>query len=253
MELLPSGVDVVSALVLLVVSYIGSAVTAAFGLGGGMLSIVALASVLPALAVVPVHGAVQIGSNGGRAWLLRDSVAREVLGWFAAGAVIGAAVASQVVVVLPGETLRMVLGVFVLWMVWGPKLLKRATPPKGFLGVGIFSTFATMFVGATGPLVAAFVSPDKFGKTGTVATNAACMTLQHSIKVVTFALLGFAFFAYLPLILAMVAVGYLGTMTGRKVLEWLPEKTFALIFKLLLTGFAIRLVWQGVDLWLQTA
>ena len=104
--------------------------TATFGLGGGVMMLIAMASVLPPLAVIPVHGAVQMGSNGGRAWVMRSHVSREIFGYFVIGSLIGAAVASQVVVALPTDMLRLVLGLFVLWVVWAPKLTRRDAGPR---------------------------------------------------------------------------------------------------------------------------
>ena len=106
-----------------------------------------------------------------------------------------------------------------------------------------------MFVGGTGPFVAAFVSPDRFGKEPTVATHAACMTFQHGLKVVVFGMLGFAFGPWIPLLVAMVMGGFLGTLAGRVVLLKLPERAFAIAFKTVLTLLALRLLWSAATTW----
>ena len=67
LQYIPSELGPVEAIGLIIFSYITSAVSATFGLGGGVMMLVAMASIMPALAVIPVHGAVQVGSNGGRA------------------------------------------------------------------------------------------------------------------------------------------------------------------------------------------
>ena len=48
-----------------------------------------------------------------------------------------------------------------------------------------------MFVGATGLLVAAFISPEKLGRMATVSTQATCTMVQHGLKVIVFGALGF--------------------------------------------------------------
>ena len=166
---------------------------------------------------------------------------------FLIGALVGIAVAAQIVVSLPQAALQAVLACFILYTVWGPKLAKQKVPAAGFIGVGAVTSFATMFVGATGPLLAALLPPDKYGKMVTVATHGACMTVQHGLKVVAFGIVGFAFVEWMPLIAAMIATGFLGTTTGKKVLDWMPERAFAIGFKTVLTVLAARLLWMGVS------
>jgi uncharacterized membrane protein YfcA len=245
--LLPDAVPLWGAVALVVFSYFTSAVTVAFGLGGGVMMLVAIGSVLPPLAVIPVHGVVQLGSNAGRAYLMRQHLERRVFGFFVLGAIVGAAIAAQLVISVPQAALQAVLALFILYTVWGPKLGKHKVPAPGFAAVGLATTFATMFVGATGPLLAAFLPPDRYGKMATVATHSACMTMQHGVKIVAFGILGFAFTEWVPLIAAMIATGFLGTATGKKVLERLPERVFAIGFKTVLTLLAVRLLWVGAS------
>ena len=242
MELLPASIAPIEAVGLIAFSYITSAVTAAFGLGGGVMMLAAMASILPALAVIPVHGAVQLGSNGGRALMMRQHVDWQILRYFVIGSLVGAAIASQIVVVLPREILRLVLGAFILWVVWAPKLTKRQVGPGTFIPIGIATTFASMFVGATGLLIGAFLSPAKYGRMTTVGTHAICAMLQHGLKIIVFALIGFTFWEWLPLVAMMLVTGLIGTISGRVFLEKLPEKVFSRIFKTLLTLLALRLV-----------
>lgn len=245
--LLPASLSTELAVLLVALSFLTSAVTATFGIGGGLMMLAAMASTLPALAIIPVHATVQLGSNAGRAYVMRAHVDRALLGVFVVGAAVGAAIASQIVVALSKELLQLILGLFVLWSQWGPKPAKRQIGRGGFFLVGIGSTFATMFVGATGPLVAAFLSPERFGRHGTVANQAACMTAQHGLKMVAFGLIGFAFLEWIPLILAMIATGFLGTVIGKSLLDRLPESSFRILFKWVLTLLAFRLCWLWVE------
>jgi uncharacterized membrane protein YfcA len=194
------------------------------------------------LAVIPVHGAVQVGSNGGRAWMLREHINWSIFKYFLIGSVIGAALASQIVVALPRDILRLILGLFVLYIVWGPKPTKREIGDAAYVPVGIGTTFASMFVGATGLLIGAFMPPGKLGRMTTVTMQAVCAMIQHALKIVVVGLLGFAFWEWMPLVLAMIATGFLGTFTGTAFLEKIPEKAFGWLFKTLLTALSIRLI-----------
>jgi uncharacterized membrane protein YfcA len=109
-----------------------------------------------------------------------------------------------------------------------------------------------MFVGATGLLIGAFMAPNILGKMTAVSTHAICGMLQHGLKIVVFGLLGFAFSEWLFLILAMVGTGFLGTFTGRFILEKIPEKVFVILFKSVLTLLSARLIYlASVELWVK--
>lgn len=244
--LLPAGISPAVACALVTLSFFTSALSAAVGIGGGVALIVAMASFLPPATVLPVHGVVQLGSNAGRAFLMRDRIAFVIVGWFVIGAVVGAAVAGRVFISLESSTLQLILALFVLYSVWGPKLGRVRIPDHGFSLVGLLAAFCTMFVGATGPLVAAFWSPVRLAREGVVATHAACMTLQHALKALAFGFLGFQFAPWGGLLVAMIASGFVGTMLGRKMLRRLDDELFARIFNLVLTVLALRLLWNAV-------
>ncbi|MBN9348765.1 MAG: hypothetical protein J0I48_21600 [Devosia sp.] len=80
-SLLPAGVDPLLALLLIGLSFVTSMITATFSLGGGLLMVAVLALVFPPAVVVPVHGAVQLGSNAGRAVVQRDHIQWHLIVW----------------------------------------------------------------------------------------------------------------------------------------------------------------------------
>ena len=228
--------------ILLFMSFCASAFTAAFGVGGGVALIAVMLMVLPPAVVLPVHGVIQAGSNLGRVWAMREAVRTGILLWFAGGSVVGVTLASLIVVSLPAAWMESLLGAFILWALWAPRPRERHISDRGYALVGAGASFCTMFVGATGVLVGAFWQVARMGKQAVVATHAACMAVQHSFKVVAFALLGFAFLDWLGFIAAMVAVGYVGTLAGKRLLARLPERLFASAFRWLLTALALQLL-----------
>jgi uncharacterized membrane protein YfcA len=90
--------------------------------------------------------------------------------------------------------------------------------------------------------VQALLLPLGLQRTAQVATHAMCMTIQHALKVAAFGWLGFAFGDWLPLMLAMIASGFLGTWLGTRLLERLPEDVFKTVLKWLLTLIALDLL-----------
>ena len=246
MELIPPELSMLSATGLVALSFFTSALTAAVGIGGGLLFLIVMVSFLPPIIVLPVHGVVQLGSNGGRAAVMRQHVDWRIWGFFSIGSIFGVILAGQVFINLSLEVLRAVLGLFVLYAVWTPKLRPSNIGLKGYTLVGIGTTFITMFVGATGPLVSSFLSPEKLGRERMVATLAACMTIQHGLKGIAFGVLGFYFQPWIPVIVVMIASGFLGTLLGRRILKGLPERLFSRLFRIVLTLLAGRLLYLAI-------
>ena len=243
MQLVPEMLSLFDVLLLVGISFFTSFITAAMGIGGGVALLAVMAQIMPALAIVPVHGVVQFGSNVGRAGLMRRDIDRKLLTYFFGGSIFGALVGGQIVVSLPVSYLQLILAVFILYATWGPKLTGTVPSTKALAAGGAFSTLLTMFVGATGPFVVAILRPFELGKLGQVATMSACMVVQHLMKVVVFGLLGFSFAPYVPLMALMIALGFLGTVVGRHMLMRISETHFKYGLNILLTVLALRLLW----------
>jgi uncharacterized membrane protein YfcA len=64
--------------------------------------------------------------------------------------------------------------------------------------------------------------------------------------VVTFTALGFAFAAYLPLVVALVLTGFGGTAIGSRLLVKVPERVFRIGFKVVLTIVALDLIREAL-------
>lgn len=240
-SLLPAGLDPLMALALIALSFVTSLITATFSLGGGTLMIAVLALVFPPAIVVPVHGAIQLGSNGGRAIVQRAHIQWSYVLWIAFGAFFGTIVGGQFATLLPERLFTALIGAFVILTTWlpQPKIIGRSPLVQavgGFVISGI-----SMLVGATGPLVAVFLKgiPDR---QQLVATHAMLMTFQNGFKVAVFIALGFAFAEFLPLILLMIIAGFGGTAIGSKLLVRVPEVAFRWGFKIILTLVALDLL-----------
>lgn len=232
-------------LLLILISVFTSAFTAAVGVGGGLLLIMALAQVMPAAALIPVHGMVQTGSNVGRVALTWRHVDRKVIAAFLPGVVLGALAAAWLLVRLPAGLLELCIAAFVLYSCWGPGLPKRALGRAGVLLAGALTTLLSSLVGASGPMVAAFIKQGQADRLGKVATFSVCMSAQHLTKAFVFGMAGFVFRDWLGLMLAMVASGFLGTWLGLRLLRRLSEHRFDTLFRWALTLLALRLVWLG--------
>ncbi len=224
-------------------SFAGSFITAAFGIGGGGLLLVFLASLLPPAALIPIHGVVQAGSNAGRMLMLWHEIFWSAVPWFVLGTVIGVTVGGAMAVDLPPQFVQIGVGAFVIYTV-------VARAPRWFsrwpMFTGLISSFLTMFFGATGLFVASFTKSHALPRHAHVATHATLMTVQHGLKVVVFGLLGFAYGEWVWVIGMMIAVGLIGTYAGRLVLNRLTDARFGVVLNILLVLISLRLIWQGV-------
>lgn len=248
--LLPADLSLWAVLALIATACLTSAMTAALGIGGGVLLLAIMSMLLPAATIIPLHGLVQLGSNANRAAFTAQHIRWKTLYWFAPGVLLGALLASAMLVELPPAVLQLSIASFILLLCWGPPLPPVATRALGTFLAAVVTTLLSHFVGATGPLVAAFMKRQQLGdRQATVATFAAAMTLQHAPKAFVYSAAGFVFHEWLGLALMMIIAGVLGTKLGLKVLDKTTDQRFAQIFNLLLTLLALRLIWQAFSSW----
>lgn len=234
------------AVVLVSASFFTSALTVSVGIGGGVALLALMGYLVPVAAIIPVHGVVQLGSNVGRAAILRNHVAWACLAAFFIGAVPGAWAGGHVVGALPEPALKAALGGFILLITWMrlPRLAAIGLP--GFAATGGITTFLTMIFGATGPFNAVVLSKTFPERLRFQATTAALMSLQHMVKTAAFAFAGFAFWPWMLLIATMIFTGLAGTWVGVHILRKTPESRFQLIFKICLTLLALDLIRRSV-------
>ncbi|WP_295315149.1 sulfite exporter TauE/SafE family protein [Roseobacter sp.] len=246
-DILHGGLGMPVALTLTAISFASSMITAGLGIGGGAVMLAAMATLLPAPAIIPLHGLVQLGSNTGRAALFFRDLHTGVVLPFLLGSLIGIAIGGAFVVQLDPGVIQIGLGLFILWtIVSRPPAFMRHSPAV----TGGFSSFLTMFFGGTGPFVAAYVKTLELGRVQHVATHATLMTIQHLLKTIAFGLLGFAFSQWFGLIVLLIAFGFLGTVAGRHILLRIDEARFKIALNTILTLLALRLIYAGgMDLW----
>ena len=241
-EFIPGDVEPWFAALLVFASFFTSAMTAAFGIGGGLALMAIMATGAPIASVVPAHGVVQLGSNIGRAILQRAYIAWSPALWFCAGGLVGTAVGASIIAPLPEAPLKVTIGAFILYFVWGPKPAGMSGSTFAITANGALGGALTMFVGATGPFAAAALLPLKLDRRVHVATFSICMSAQHIAKIIAFLVLGFAFADWLALMAAMIITGFLGTVVGVHVLHRLSERMFRHGLRVLLTVLAANLV-----------
>ena len=230
---------------LIIAAYLTSTLSGLIGMGGGIILLTFMTTFFPPAVLIPIHGAVQLGSNTSRALLNYKSLNWPIIATFLVGALAGAFVGSKINVDIPDKSYKIILAVFILVATWAPKFKAKKDFKFKFTALGFFVTPWSLFVGATGPLLAPFFMREGLSKHGIVATKAACQIIVHCLKLVIFSMMGFVFAGYLHLIVYMILAVIAGSYTGKLLLNRVPDKMFYIVFKVLITFLALRLLYKA--------
>ena len=173
-------ISIITFFILCIISLFTSAVSATFGLGGGSMLIAVLVNILNPIAVIPIHAVIQLNSNFFRALIMWRNIQFNGMVPFFFGNLIGLSVGGQIAFNIPGYLLQGIIGIFILYSIWGSGLNKISNKSsKASFLVGIITSFTTMFVGGTGALLGPYIKRITNERRITVATHGAYMSLQH--------------------------------------------------------------------------
>ncbi len=227
---------------LALLAFATSTITGTIGVGGGLLLVSLMPEILPAVAVVPLHGAIQLASNSSRAALAAPSIDWPIVGTYALGAALGAWLGSGFLARIPESAIPLILGSFVIVMTWLPLVIDPPRFKGEFFIVGVVQSAVSLFVGAAGPLSAPFLLNRGLTRDGVVSTHAAVMTVMHGMKLVVFVAAGFAFAPWWRELLTGTAAVFAGSWAGTQLRGRISEDRFRPAFRVLLTLLAIRLI-----------
>jgi len=233
-----------AAAVLIVTSFLTSTLSAVVGMGGGIALLAVMASLLPASVVVPLHGVVQLFSNGTRALVMFRHINRKVFSLYMVPSIAGVLIGARLYVGSELPWFRPAIGVFIfsylVTLRFQPRVGRFSLywyAPLGFV-VGAFAAL----IGATGPLIAPFFLRDDLGPREIVATKAAIQITTHAAKIPAFLLAGFAYRQHADLLTPLVLTAILGTLAGGRVLERLSPVAFRRLFAAVLVAVALHLI-----------
>ena len=227
-------------------AFFSSIVSGMLGMAGGMLLLVIMSTFFTPGTLIPLHGAVQLASNSTRALLFRQVLNWKIISAFFVGAIFGSGLGSQMIVEIPEAEYRVTLGFFILILTWMPKLKSVPRVRGKFAWLGASTGFLSLFAGATGPFLAPFFIREGLNKEELVGTKAACQMCTHFTKMLVFSFIGFNFAPYLALLAGMIVAVFAGNYVGKLLLGKLNQDQFTIIFKLVISALAFRLIWLGL-------
>tara|TARA_B100000003_G_scaffold42199_1_gene36140 strand:- start:330 stop:1085 length:756 start_codon:yes stop_codon:yes gene_type:complete len=241
--------------ILIISALITSSLSAVIGMGGGIILLGIMAIMIPdGYMVIALHGIIQMVSNGTRTWVFKEHLKKNIIIEFFLGAIIGLALSALIIYgimifnsvhsasQIKFDYLKPIIGIYILWYIY-LKGEKKEQNNKLFIIVGFISGLSSIFIGATGPLIAPFFLNKKLNKENIIANKAACQIISHIGKIPIFIFFfNVDYIAQYNLLLPLIIVVYAGTNIGKMILSYVPEKIFQLLFKISLTIIAVRLI-----------
>ena len=242
-------------LILIAAAFITSSISAVLGMGGGIILLGIMALIIPeGYIVVALHGIVQLISNLTRSFVFRHHIRNDIVRQYLPGAILGLSLSSLIIITLifffqvesakdiKIDFLKPLIGIFILWFLFGKQHSLKTDQPH-FFSVGALSGLCTVFIGATGPLIAPFFLKGKLTKENIIANKADCQAISHLGKIPLFILFfEFNYFSELGVLVPLTIAVFVGTNMGKYVLRFIPEKVFRLLFRGALTIIAIKLI-----------
>jgi uncharacterized membrane protein YfcA len=224
-----------------------SALSALFGMAGGMLMMGVCTAVLPVASAMVLHGATQAVANGLRAALAWRHVRWPVVGAYAVGAVTACAVLWPVRWV--PEPAVVFVGIGALAITAGRLPAQAWMDPERPVVAALAGAVVggvQLLVGVGGPLLDLFFVQSRLGRREVVATKAVTQVLAHLVKIVFF---GVAAFPDVHMVLATTTAAVVGTVLGGRLLERMSDTNWRAATRWVLAGVGGFYLVKGVVAW----
>ena len=242
-------------IILIIASFLTSSISAVLGMGGGIILLAIMALIIPeGYVVVALHGIVQLISNLTRSYVFRKHIQQNLIRQYFQGAVLGLSISSLIIFTLISffqvesakeikiDFLKPLIGLFILWFLFGKRHNVKTDHPN-FFCAGALSGLCTVFIGATGPLIAPFFLKGKLSKENIIANKAVCQAISHLGKIPLFVLFfNFNYFSEIQVLIPLTIAVIIGTNFGKQILQFIPEKVFRQLFRGTLIIIAIKLI-----------
>lgn len=234
---------------LLFIIICGSLISGLTGLGGGSFILMSLLLFFPPYLALPLHSFTQLIVNILRSGLFFRRVVWNVVGFFSLLMLPGAWLAGEIFDQINPGVLKIVVGSLILISLspisYSPMIIPGK---KTFLFMGFFSGFASMFIGATGPMVMPFLNRLELSRDEMLSTKSAGQSLLQLSKLISF--WGATRIDFdpinrdLPIILLGVLIGVLLSIPlGRKI----PDPKFRMIINGMLMIISVKIVIEGTS------
>lgn len=207
-----------------------SLLSGVLGMGGGMILMGVLALLLPVGQAMVLHGLAQLSANGSRALIHFRGIGWHILPAYVTGAAISFGVFSLVAFQTEKWIIYLLLGIFpfiALHLKTWITLSIDKSWHAGFCGMIVMALQLT--AGASGPILDVFYLNTRMNRHQIVASKAITQKIGHTVKLFYYGSAAENFFPpslphWLPY--AVVALAFLGSLVGARVLDGLSDQTF---------------------------
>ncbi len=227
--------------------------------GGSPLILIPLTTlILGASSVAPVLTIGSVLGNAQRMTLLWRHIDWSITLWQIPGVVAGSVLGAYAFTKVEAEGLQVFIAIALIYMVLHWLLSNRVSPLTNghinpltldlkawhFLPLGFFNAIASGLIGSTGPILNPAYLSYGLEKEQMIATRSASLTLTHSVKIISYAVLG---------VLSSTLVGYgliIGfaalpaNWLGQKVLEKMTPEQFQLAVVSFIGISGVWMLWQ---------
>ena len=226
-------------------TFIASLFNAAFSAGGALIVLAITSTVLPVQAIVPIHSTLLIGSTATRILFFWEHIDWTLVRPFILGSLVGAFLGARIYVALPEAIIAVAIALVMLVAIWLPGLSWRPQIRHPWAIVGFIHSFlSTLF--AYGALLHAVILHTKLDRRQIVGTLGGCLAGMSVFKITGYAFYGFDYRPYYAVIAAAVIVSIAGTAVGKMIVDRLSEERFRLVYRVLITASALRLLVTGL-------
>lgn len=224
-----------------------AALSGVAGVGGGTILIGILYAIgLAPTVAVPLFAAVQFVSNTSRTIAYFKHVEWRAAGWFALTGIPAPFLIAPFVASADVNWIRLLLAALILIsLIPSRDGAEPIAQRPALLLAGLLNGTVGMFVGATGLFVGRLFLRPEWKKETVIGTLALCQALGHLLKVLAYGTAGFGLLGQMDLLLPLALAVIAGTFAGRWLHRYLSEDKFRTLFKLLLAGLSLKLIWDG--------
>lgn len=223
-----------------------SGLSAATGMGGGVLLFAVMTIFFPMNVLIPIHGVIQFFNNLFIVIFLKQHLKRSLLQPFLIGSVFGITLGAFLVSrIVKTHIPQFIILTLIAYTLFRPKRLPDLKlKHKNFVFVGFITGFLGMIAGAVDPVLGPFFIRDDLSKEEVIANKAFMQSIVHFSKIPIFYFLGFDFIPYIGLCLLLNFACIFGTKFGIVVLERMSDKVFILVFKIALVGSGLKILYS---------
>lgn len=231
-----------------IAAFFTAILSATVGVAGGsvLLGLMLALGMAPSLAI-PIHAVVQLVSNGSRCIALARHVHWRYFGYLFLGSLPGPFIGVWAFQQLSAPMLKGFIAVAILYATWVPKWgLNKLPGWLAFVVAGFLGGSLGMVIGAVGPMLAPFFLRPGFGRQEIIGTQAMSQAYLHLLKVVAFSVIGISLIDHISVLAPMTLCAIAGTYVGTQFLKSISDKTFSLVYRMVLTGLAVHLIYESL-------